>query len=156
MSTREELAENLTAYVDGELSELERKRIEEALKADPELAALEQQLRATVTAMKSLPTPEVSPGMKRAVLERLAEPGLLERLGKLFTLPRLVPAVGLAAAAAVAVVVVGARERPVQADADALMVAQNLEVLEDLDLIGLENPDDLDLVASLHQLEATP
>ena len=31
-----------------------------------------------------------------------------------------------------------------------------MELLEDMDVIGLENPDDLDIVASLHELEGTP
>src|SRR5688572_2302172 len=105
MSTRDELAENLTAYIDGELSELERKRIEEALKADPELAALERQLRSTVDAVEAMPAPAPSTALRRAVLNRLDEKSRLERLRAFFTLSRLVPAVGLAAAAAVTVVV---------------------------------------------------
>src|SRR5262245_53411558 len=105
MSTRDELIENLTAYIDGELSELEAKRIEEALKSDPELATLEQQLRATVTAVEKLGAPEPSQALRRAVLNRLDEKTALEKLRALFTLPRLVPVMGVAAAATVAAVV---------------------------------------------------
>ena len=159
MSTRDELAENLTAYIDGELSELEAKRMEEALKSDPELAKLEQQLRATVTAVEKMTAPEPSRDLRRAVLNRLDEKTTLEKLRALFTLPRLVPLAGLAAAAAVTVVVMGGRggkpDRP-GLDVETLELAQNMEVIEDLDLIGLENPDDLDIVANLHQLEVTP
>src|SRR4051794_9887814 len=106
MSTRDELAGNLTAYVDGELSELEARRIEEALKSDPELAALEQKLRARVKAVEAMPSPAASTSLRRAVLGRLDEKTGLERVLGFFTLPRLVPAFGLAAAAAVTVVVV--------------------------------------------------
>src|SRR5438132_13830287 len=100
MSTREELAGNLTAYIDGELDELEAKRIEEALKADPELAALERKLRATVKAVEALPAVQPSTALRRAVLNRLDEKTGFEKLKAFFTLPRLVPAFGLAAAAA--------------------------------------------------------
>lgn len=157
MSTRDELAANLTAYIDGELTELEMRRMKEALDADPELAALEKQLRATLKAVAALPSPEPSQALRRAVLSKLDEPtSAFERLKAFFTLPKLVPALGLATAAVVAVVVM---QRPVdkpQLDAETLFVAQNMEVLEDLDVIGLENTDDLDVVASLHELEGTP
>lgn len=156
MSTRDELAGNLTAYIDGELTELESKRIEEALRADPELAALERQLRSTIKAVGAMPAPAPSRDLRRAVLNRLDEKTRTERLRAFFTLPRLLPAAGLAAAAAVAVALIrGQTEKP-QLDAETLFIAQNMEVLEDLDVIGLENPDDLDVVANLHQLEATP
>jgi anti-sigma factor RsiW len=155
MSTRDELAANLTAYIDGELSELETRRLEEALKADPELAALEQRMRSTIEAVEKLPSPEPSRELRRAVLNQLDEKTAFEKLRAFFTLPRLIPAVGVAAAAAVAVVVMRPDEKP-HLDAETLFVAQNMEVLEDLDLIGLENPDDLDVVASLHELEGTP
>lgn len=158
MSTRDELAANLTAYIDGELSELERKRVEDALKTDPELAALERAMRSTLEAVEKLPGPQPSAALRRAVLTRLDEKTTFEKLRALFTLPRLVPLLGVATAAVVAVVVlqggVGA-DKP-QLDSETLFVAQNMEVLEDLDLIGLEGADDLDVVASLHELEGTP
>jgi anti-sigma factor RsiW len=157
MSTKDELAANLTAYIDGELSELEMRRMKEALDADPELAALERQMRATLKAVAALPSVEPSQALRRAVLSKLDEPtSTFERLRALFTLPKLVPALGLATAAVVAVVVM---QRPVdkpQLDAETLFVAQNMEVLEDLDVLGLENTDDLDVVARLHELEGTP
>jgi anti-sigma factor RsiW len=156
MSTREQLAEDLTAYIDGELSELDKKRIEEALLADPELAALERRLRGTVTAVEKLEAPAPSLALKRAVLGRLDEPKALDRLKAFFTLPRLVPAVGLAAAAAAVIIVKAKTGEPVGEDPEALVLAQNIDVVEDLDVIGLDNPDDLDVVANLHELEATP
>ncbi|MBL8954418.1 MAG: zf-HC2 domain-containing protein [Myxococcaceae bacterium] len=154
---RDELAANLTAYIDGELPELEAKRLEEALKVDSELAALERTMRATLKAVEALPSPEPSQALRRAVLSRVAEKSAFQKLAAYFTLPRLVPAVGLAAAAAVAVVVwqPWAEGRP-GLDPETLFVAQNIEVLEDLDVIGLEGSDDLDIVTSLHELEGTP
>ena len=46
--TKAEQDEDLTAYIDGELSELDARRFEERLKNEPELAALEKALRATM------------------------------------------------------------------------------------------------------------
>lgn len=158
MSTRDELARNLTAYIDGELSELEHKRLEDALKTDPELAALERAMRATLEAVEKLPGPQPSSALRRAVLSRLDEKTAFEKLRALFTLPRLVPLAGLATAAVVAVAVVqgGAGADKPQLDSETLFVAQHMDVLEDLDLLGLEEADDLDVVASLHELEGTP
>jgi anti-sigma factor RsiW len=158
MSTRDELAENLTAYIDGELSELDAKRVEEALKSDAELSKLEQQLRATVTAVEKLETPQASQALRREVLNRLdTPPTAFEKLKALFTLPRLVPVAGLAAALAVTIGVMTRKtsERP-PLDAETLEVAQNMEVIEDMDIIGLESADDLDVIASLHELEGHP
>ena len=159
MSTREELAGNLTAYIDGELSELDAKRIEEALKADPELAALERRLRSAVTVVEKMEAPAPSLALRRAVLGRIDAPTALERLKTFFTLPRLVPAAGLAAAAAIAVAIAVKNrhhEGPTAEEAESLVLAQNMDVVEDLDVMGLENPDDLEVVANLKELEATP
>src|SRR5207249_1224658 len=105
-------------------------------------------------AVAAMPAPQPSQALRRAVLNRLDEKSGFQRLRALFTLPRLVPALGLATAAAIAAVVLVQRQPPrTDFDAETLFVAQNMEVLEDMDLIGLEHPDDLDVVANLHQLE---
>jgi anti-sigma factor RsiW len=149
--------ENLTAYLDGELPEAERKALEAALEADPALRATLAQLEGAVAAVKALPDPAASAALRRAVLAQVDGPQTLsERLKAFFTLPRLVPIGGLAAAAVLAVVVSqrGADKPP--ADPEQLFVAQNMEMLEDLDLLGLEHPDDLEVVMRLDELEATP
>jgi anti-sigma factor RsiW len=158
MSTQDELAENLTAYIDGELSELEARRVEEALKSDPTLAALERKLRVMVAAVEKMEAPAPSMALRRAVLSQLDEPGPWGRLLAMFTLPRLVPAVGLAAAALVSLVLLRGKdvEKAPVADAETLFLAQNMDVVEDLDVLGLENPEDLEVVENLHELEATP
>lgn len=149
---RRDWTEQLTAYVDGELSELEAKALEAELARDPALRALEQRLRRTVALVEALPAPEPSTALRRAVLSRIDQPTLGERLKGLFTPPRLGVA-GLAAAAVAAVVVVAAQPKDVPGDEEQLFLAQNMEVIEDLDLVGLDSPDDLDVVASLHELE---
>lgn len=149
--------ENLTAYLDGELSEAERKELEAALEKDPALRATLETLKGAVAAVKALPQPEASAGLRRAVLARVEGPQTLgERLKLMFTLPRLVPIAGLAAAAALAVVASRTPTGGAPADPEQLFVAQNMEVLEDLDLLGLEHPDDLEVVMNLDALEATP
>ncbi len=156
MSEDVDLEAELTAYVDGELSELDAKRVEAALAADPALAAKEQQLRAVVAAVEALPAPEPSQALRRAVLNGLDQaPTIGERLAAWLTPARWMPAAGLAAAAvAVVVLTRGEPGTPLNgADDEQLYVATNMEVLEDLDLAGLESPDDLEVIAQLNSLE---
>lgn len=148
----EDIANDLTAYIDGELSEARAKEVEAALATDPQLRALEQQLRMTVATLKTLPEPTPSAALRRAVLSKVDEPTWRERLTKWLTPPRLVP-VGLAVAAAVTAVVVWPRAVEAPPDEETLLLAQNLEVAEDLDLLGLESPDDVAVVAQLDELE---
>ena len=157
MTDDHDLAAELTAYIDGELSAEDAKKIAAALDADPKLRALEQQLRSTVVAMKSLHDPQPSMALRRLVLASIDEvpASLFDRLRAAFTLPRLVPVAGLAAAA-IAVAVVAGRDSQPTDDPEQLVVAQNLEVLEDLEVVGLDEADDLDVVQNLHELEATP
>ncbi|MFT3840972.1 MAG: hypothetical protein QM723_28535 [Myxococcaceae bacterium] len=157
--TKAENDEDLTAYIDGELSELEKKRFEERLKNEPELAALEQLLRTTMKKVSALPMPQASQQLRRNVLNEIDRPaGAGDRLKAWFSGWRLVPAFGMAAAAAVAVVFA---VRPHHSHGEVLMaenleVAQNIELLEDMDVVGLDNPDDLEVVARLDELEVKP
>ena len=65
MSEHNPIEDELTAYVDGELSELDMQRVKAALAADPKLAALEQLLRSTVSAVEALPSPQPSQALRR-------------------------------------------------------------------------------------------
>ncbi|MEW5738880.1 MAG: zf-HC2 domain-containing protein [Myxococcota bacterium] len=146
---------DLTAYIDGELPPERAKQVEAALAADPKLKALEARLRATVQAVEALPAPQPSAALRRAVFSKLDEPTWRERVLKWLTPPRLVP-VGLAVAAAVTAVVLwppGATVTEPGFDEDALLVAQNLELADDLDVVGLDSPDDVAVVAQLDELE---
>lgn len=155
--TSSSLQDDLTAYIDGELSAERTKEVEAALAADPALRAMEQKLRRSISAVEALPSPvsESSAAMRRAVLNAVGEPTWRE---KWLRWPVLMPVAGLAAAAAVTLVVWPGTplEEPVPGlglDEEKLMLAQNLEVVEDLDLVGLESPEDLDVVADLDELE---
>lgn len=144
--------EDLSAYIDGELPPERVKELEAALAKDPALRSLEQRLRKSIEAVEALPVPETSsPALRRAVLAAIDEPTFWERW---FTLPRLLP-IGLALAAGVSAVVFWPRpaEEVAPLDEEKLLLAQNLEVVEDLDLVDLGSTEDLDVVAELHELE---
>ena len=146
-----EFEEDLSAYIDGELPPERVKAMEAALVKDPALRALEQRLRRSIEAVEAMPLPQTSsPALRRAVLAAIDEPTFFERW---FKLPRLLP-IGLAIAAGVSAVVFWPRpEEAVQFDEEKLLLAQNLEEVEDLDLVDLGSTEDLDVVAQLHELE---
>lgn len=149
------LQDELTAYIDGELSEAKRKEVEAALATDLKLRALEQQLRRSIAAVEALPMPamESSPALRRAVLNAVGEPTWKE---KWLRWPTLAPlGVALAAAAVTVVVWPGAGDVSSEPglDEEKLLLAQNLDVVEDLDLVDLSSADDLDVIAELHELE---
>ncbi len=141
--------EDLTAYIDGELPPERARALEAAMQTEPSLRSLEQRLRASIAAVEELPSPQTSPALRRAVLEAIEKPTFFERW---FSLPRLLP-LGLALAAGVALIVWPRGEEAI--DGEKLLLAQNLEVVEDLDLMDLGSTEDLDVVAQLHELEVT-
>jgi anti-sigma factor RsiW len=149
----------LTAFIDGELEGADRRALEQALDADPALRSLEKRLRKTVALMARVPAPAPSVAMKRAVLDRLVSvPSAAPPTPSWFSMPRLLPFAALAAAAGLAAVVLTRSPpiRPPAVDDEQVMLAQNLELVEDLDLDGLSSPEDLEVVEQLSQLEQTP
>jgi anti-sigma factor RsiW len=148
----------LTAYIDGELPEAERRELEAALATDPQLRALEMRLRQTIALMQRVPATAPSPRLKSKVLSSLdAEP----TSSRAWAWQKLVPAVALAAAAVIAVVLLrggGGREEAISTfvEADQVLLAQNIDVVEDLDLDGLATFEDLDVIEQLAELEKKP
>jgi anti-sigma factor RsiW len=149
--------EDLTAFVDRELPDLRARQIEAHLPGCEACRATLALIQRTVEQLASLPELETSPSLRRLVLRRVDElpEGFWSRARGWLRPVVLVPAMGMAAAAAVAVVVVE-RDRSAPASLDQLVVAENLEVLEDMDVVGLDSPDDLEVVAQLDELEAMP
>ncbi len=103
-SKRQEIGEQLSAYLDGELSEAEARRLEEAVRADAELAGELNSLRAVRGLLRELPRERAPAGMTEGIVARaersrlLTGPGVPGRRG--FSWPRR-----LAVAAAVLIAV---------------------------------------------------
>ncbi len=146
--------DELTAFVDGELPALRHKQVEAHLAGCSSCSGTVALIRSALSTLSRLPAFEPSSAMRRAVLRRIDEPAsALERLAAFFK-PLLMPALGMAAAA-LTVVVLAHRAQGDPPDAEAVFLAQNMEVLEDYEVLGL-SPDDLDVVLHLHELEANP
>jgi anti-sigma factor RsiW len=148
--------EDLTAYVDGELAPARRAGMEAHLGGCAGCQGTEALLRRTVARMAELPESTPSPAMRREVLAKLdaLPPTLGERLRALLKPSVLVPAAGLAAVAGLALYTAAPSEPTLEvADAGTLELAMNLEVVEDYDVVGLDNGEDLEVIASLHELE---
>ncbi len=147
------LEENLTAYIDGELSPADAAAMEAALKEDSGLRAMEAALRGAVVATRQLSHPAPSPALAKSVMALLEEaPPAWWR--PWLTPVRLGPLVALAAAVVVILSRPGTAEPALEPEAFA--VADQIELLESMDVVGLDSVDDVELVAELHELEATP
>ena len=146
----------LTAYIDGELSEQDRRDVEAQLARDPKLKALEAKLRQTVSLMHTLSAPTPSAALKAGVLGKLDEAAAPAK-ASWFSLPRLVPVMAFAAAALLLVVLRGKDEVPPSLiEEDQVLLAQNLEFVEDLDLVGLASAEDVEVIEQLKELEVKP
>ena len=153
--------EDLTAYLDGELSAAEAQRLEEHLPGCEGCQRTHALLKNALGELAALPRFEPSPALRRNVLnavDRLPRP-LAERLRAYLRPSYLVPAGGMVAAAIVATVALqhqaGKRAAPLSPNAE-LELAMNYEILDNYEVLGVDSPDDLDVVEHLSELEKTP
>lgn len=143
----EPIEEALTAWLDGELPDARAKEVAAAVASNPELAKQVDALRTMRARLAALSTPEPSPRLRALVLSEVARtpekrpfwPALL---------------LGLAAAAGLAALVWWPRDPAL--DEDRVLLAQNLDLLEDYDAMTVTNPDDLEVIAAMKELEAAP
>jgi len=106
MSLNPNTLELLSAYVDGELTAVEREAVERALAADPRVREIAQSMRSLGPAMRALSDAEVAradfTGLADRVLGRVSRrPGILDRVREAWRRPWF-PVGGLVAAAAAA------------------------------------------------------
>jgi anti-sigma factor RsiW len=147
--------DELTAYVDGELSAVEAARVRTHLTSCAPCRATEELLRQTVTELVALPAFEPSPGLRRRVLtevESLPRPWT-ERLRRWLRPAVLAPAGVALATAVVVAMVLGQRVVAERTERGAeLAVAEHYELLSDYEVVGLSR-DDLDVVEHLDELQ---
>src|SRR5215468_10949086 len=132
--------DELTGYVDGELSAVETARVRTHLTSCARCRSTEALLRRTVAELAVLPAFEPSVGQRRRVLsevETVPRPWG-EGLRNLLRPAVLGPAGVALATAAVVAVVAGQRAREERAERGAeLAVAENYELLTDYEVVGL-------------------
>jgi len=148
--------EDLTAYIDAELPPARRVEVETHLRGCVECQGTEALLRRTLARLAELPEPIPSTATRREVLAKLEAlpPPLWERLRALLRPTVLVPAAGLAAVAGLALYAAAPSEPLLEVpDAGTLELAMNLEVVEDYDVVGMDDGEDLEVIAHLHELE---
>ncbi len=158
-----DLETELTAYVDAELSPQHMAAMRAHLLGCPACRATEALLRSTLVTLETLPPFEPSVGLRRRVLGRLDElpASFGERVRALLRPAIVLPsAAALLSAGVVAALLASPGVRgglPAELqDSRALDVAMNYEVLRDYQVLGLESPDDVEVVAQLDQLEGRP
>jgi anti-sigma factor RsiW len=132
---------DLTAFVDGELSAADMARVRKHLDGCAEC-------RATVALLQP------SVGLRRRVLTRVETlpPSWSRRLREWFRPAVLLPS-GMGVALAAVLALVAVRQAAEQRRSLELAVASNYELLSDYEVVGL-SPDDLEVVEHLDELEA--
>jgi anti-sigma factor RsiW len=141
-------ADRLGAWLAGTLPEAEAAEVRRHLDSCAECAEERDLLREGISIVRPLPATDARPGFAARAAARASDsrPRLLSARWLRWAL-----AGGVAAAAAAAAVLIA---RPARAPGDEIVVAQRLELFEDLNVV--QNQDalrDLDVVAVLHTLQ---
>ncbi len=143
--------QHLTAYLDGELLDAERGQFEAHLSTCADCSATRIQLERALEQLSRLTTPAPGPAMRQQVLAGLAPASPAPPVKRRMTLRRRARVL-IAAAALLAVAIPGAQLIRRSAEgAEDLLYAQHGEVLEDYEVIGLEGPEDVELIAHLQE-----
>jgi anti-sigma factor RsiW len=145
---------DLTAFVDGELSAADMARVRKHLEGCAECRATVALLQRTVETLAALPAFQPSVGLRRRVLTRVETlpPSWSRRLREWFRPAVLLPS-GMGVALAAVLALVAVRQAAEQRRSLELAVASNYELLSDYEVVGL-SPDDLEVVEHLDELEA--
>jgi anti-sigma factor RsiW len=151
--------ESLTAYLDHELSSAQVERLQSHLATCNECRATLALLQTATARLKELPPIEPSVGMRRMLLNRLSnerqQRSVFERWRGVWLLPIL-------GGSAAAIIALGITQHAAQgtmlqmAEPGGIELAANFEVVRDMDVLGLERPEDFEVIEHLDELEATP
>ena len=153
---------DLTAYLDQELSPARAQEVTAHLRTCASCAPALALLRHTVGRLSEVAVFEPSAQLRRSVLNAIAnEPaGAWEALKRRWWMTRLlVPTLAGATALGVVLLVTHQSNQRLaneMAETESIELAANLEVVRDLDVLGVEQPDDVEVVANLDDLEAMP
>jgi anti-sigma factor RsiW len=151
----------LTAYVDGELGPAETSTVRAHLLGCADCRSTEALLRRTVQTLAALPAFEPSLGLRRTVLSEVeATPAPLGMRWGTWLRPALLVPSGLLLASLLGVFLAtrggGPALPPELREGAALDVAMNYDVVANYDVLGLDSPDDVEVVAHLQELEGRP
>ena len=155
------LESELTAYVDGELGPAEASAVRAHLLGCTDCRSTEALLRKTVHTLAALPDFQPSLGLRRQVLSRVeAVPAPWGRRFSHWLRPAVLVPAGLLLASVLAFLLTPHGVRPPLRnelpDGAALDVAMNYDVAANYDVLGLDSPDDVEVVAHLQELEGRP
>ena len=99
---RSKAGARLSAYLEGDLSESERSKLESRLVGDPELRDSLRELEGVVALLRNLPEPELPPAFSTRVIARIEEEGSAARGGlRVWVLRLFEPAVAVPLAAGI-------------------------------------------------------
>lgn len=150
-----EFEEDLSAYVDGELPQVRAHALKLHLEGCADCRSVEALIRRTTQAVGSLPAFEPSPQLRRAVLQKMddqVEAGLKQRVRRMWQL--LIPLAGAAALGGLLFFVArGSEDVPEVLEPQLAELAMNLDAVEDLDVAGLDEDADFEVITSLHELK---
>ncbi len=150
--------EDLSAKLDGELPPARVHALDAHL---PGCAACRDTLSllgGAAVGLRALPEIQPLPAKARAsVLAQIAEPppARPNLWARLFRPKLLLPVLSFSAVAVVAVVLAPGGSVP-EIGLPELALAEELEMLESMEVLGLESAGDLDVVMQLDELEVTP
>jgi anti-sigma factor RsiW len=155
------LEAELTAYVDDELGPAQASAVRAHLSGCADCRSTEALLRKTLHTLSALPEFEPSPGLRRTVLGAVESNPAPSSFGlSAWLRPAVLLPSGLLLASILGFLLTsrgGQTSLPTELqDGAALDVAMNYDVVANYEVLGLDSPEDVEVVAHLQELEGRP